>query len=101
MKSVASRPELMGEVAPKLQNSLFFSLLARELRVETGSIATASATTHSFEPRDFLETSKWPAIGGLRRWCFVSAETNFAQGGISGELSLCPEIAVPGGRIEK
>ena len=32
---------------------------------------------------------------------FVSAETNFTQSGISGELSLCPEIAVPGGRIGK
>ena len=28
---------------------------------------------------------------------FVSTETNFARGGISGELSLWPEIAVPGG----
>jgi hypothetical protein len=38
---------LMREVAPKLQNSLFFSLLAGNLRVETGSTTTASATNHS------------------------------------------------------
>jgi hypothetical protein len=44
---------------------------------------------------------KWPAIGGLSRWRFVSAETNFTQSGISGELSLWPEFAVPGGRIGK
>jgi hypothetical protein len=66
----------MREVVPKLQNSLFFSLLAGNYDAETGSITTASATTHSFEPRDFPETCKWPAIGGLRRWRFVSAETN-------------------------
>jgi hypothetical protein len=32
---------------PKFKNSLFFSLLAGNLVVETGSTATASATTHS------------------------------------------------------
>jgi hypothetical protein len=34
----------MCEVASKLQNFLFFSLLAGNCGVETGSIATASAT---------------------------------------------------------
>ena len=35
----------MREAAPKSQNSLFFSLLAGNCDAETGSIATASATT--------------------------------------------------------
>jgi hypothetical protein len=33
-------------------------------------MVTASATTHSFEPRDFPETAKEPAIGGLLRLRF-------------------------------
>jgi hypothetical protein len=33
---------------PKSQNSLFFSLLAGNLGVETGSTATASATTFNW-----------------------------------------------------
>jgi hypothetical protein len=47
-------PEIIGLVgavmalgAPKLKNSLFFSLLAGNWDVETGSRMTASATTHS------------------------------------------------------
>jgi len=37
-----------------LQNSLLISLLAGNLTVETGSTATASATTHSRANQDFL-----------------------------------------------
>ena len=33
-------------------------------------MVTASATTQSFEPRDFPETAKKPAIGGLLRLRF-------------------------------
>src|SRR6266478_5134564 len=36
------------------ENSLLFSLLSGNLDVETGSIRTASATTHSCAKRDFL-----------------------------------------------
>lgn len=35
------------ENSPRIEKSLFFSLLAGNLTVETGSRATASATTHS------------------------------------------------------
>jgi hypothetical protein len=38
--------------------------------VETVSTTTASATTQSFEPEDFPETAKKPAIGGLWRLRF-------------------------------
>ena len=48
------RPEIIGfagrlicGAARKLKNSLFFSLLAGNLAVETGSITTASATSPS------------------------------------------------------
>ena len=48
-----------------------------------GGSNPSSPTTHSFEPRDFPETSKKPAIGGLRRrsdvGVSVSVET-FAAG---------------------
>src|SRR5689334_14622962 len=66
-----------------------------------GGSSPPGPTTHSFEPRDFPDTCKWAAIGGLRRWRFVSAETNFTRSGISGELSLWSEFTVPGGRIGK
>jgi hypothetical protein len=46
-KSLGFAGGLMREVAPKLKNSLFFSLLAGNLDAETGSTTTASATTHS------------------------------------------------------
>ena len=69
--------------------------------IETGLKVTACATTHSVERLDFREIGKWAAIGGLRRWHFVSAETNFTQSEISGELSLWPEFAVPDGRVGK
>ena len=70
----AKAPEIIGlmgslmcEAGLNLKNSLFFSLLAGNLGVETGSTMTVSATTHSFERRDFPETAKSPAIGGGRR----------------------------------
>jgi hypothetical protein len=48
-----------------LQNSLLISLLAGNLTVETGSTATASATTHSRATRDFLKLREWPRFGGI------------------------------------
>ena len=64
-----------------------------------GGSSPPGPTTHSFEPGGFLDCGKRAAIGGLRRWCFVSAEINSTPSGISGELSLWPEFAVPGGCI--
>ena len=52
-------------VGPKLKNSLFFSLLAGNLGVETGSTATASATTDSRATREFLKPREWPTFSGL------------------------------------
>jgi hypothetical protein len=40
---------------------------------------TPGPTTHSFEPRDFPETSKKPAIGGLRRRRFALRETEVVK----------------------
>ena len=49
-----------------LQNSLFFSLLAGNLRVETGSILAASTTTHSRANQGFRRFVKEPPFGGVR-----------------------------------
>ena len=53
-------------------NSLIISLLAGNLRVETSSLATASATTHSLLTRDFPDSRKSPAFCGAVRGRFVS-----------------------------
>src|SRR5262245_26483449 len=55
-------------------------------------------TTHSFEPRDFLETSKRPAVGGLRRRRFGLRGDPSGLKAILGELSLGAEIPFPGNR---
>src|SRR5437763_4570377 len=91
--SGASRGIRVGPVAQWLEPTAHNGLV--------GGSSPPGPTTHSFEPRDFPDTCKWAAIGGLRRWRFVSAETNFTRSGISGELSLWPAFAVPGGRIGK
>jgi transposase InsO family protein len=46
-RTVRKWVDRMHDDAPKLENSLFCSLLAENLDAETGSITTASATTHS------------------------------------------------------
>ena len=56
---------------------------------------TASTTTHSFEPRDFPETAKEPAIGGLCGCVSVSAETVSGLKAILGGLSLGRGIPFP------
>jgi hypothetical protein len=63
---------------------------------ETGSNGAASTTTHSFEPRDFPETSKRPAIGGSDVGVSVSVETFSGREAFSGELSLALGIPFPG-----
>jgi hypothetical protein len=64
-----------------LQNSRFFSVIDGNSIAETGSIWTASATTHSFELEDFPETSQRPAIGGLRYRRFSLRGDLFRRGG--------------------
>jgi hypothetical protein len=48
-----------------LRISLLFSLLAGNRDAETGSTATASATTQSHTNRDFLKYRKMPTFSGL------------------------------------
>jgi len=54
-----------------------------------------SPTTHSFEPRDFPETAKKPAIGGLCGCVSVSANTVFGLNAILGRLSPGRGIPFP------
>jgi hypothetical protein len=56
----------VGEEEPKLKNSLFFSLLAGNLDAETGSIATASATTHSYNLEISRSVEKAAVLAGFR-----------------------------------
>ena len=56
-------------------------------------------TTHSFEPRDFPETAKKPAIGGLCGCVSVSAETFSGLEAILGYLSLRRGIPFPRCRL--
>ena len=63
----------MREVASKLQNSLFFSLLAGNWNAETGSITTASATTHSGHLRicrDLRDVAAFSGHSCCRFWPF-------------------------------
>src|SRR5665811_62912 len=55
------------EARLKLKNSLFFSLLAGNLGVETGSTRTASATTQSSQPPKSLARSQRPRTSALLR----------------------------------
>ena len=55
----------------------------------------AGPTTHSFEPRDFMETAKKPAIGGLWAGVSVSAEIVSGLKAILGGLSLGRGIPFP------
>jgi hypothetical protein len=50
------------------------------------SLSPLRSTTHSFEPLDFLETVKWPAIGGLRRWRFGLCRDRYWHGGYFGRV---------------
>jgi hypothetical protein len=71
------------------------SRISGNLDAETGSNPTASATTHFFELADFPETAKWPAIGELRRWRFVSAETNSSKAGFWASCLCGPNSPFP------
>src|SRR5262245_23546159 len=51
-----------------------------------GGSSPPGPTTHSFEPRDFPETSKRPAIGGLRRRRFGLRGDLFRPGGDFGRV---------------
>jgi hypothetical protein len=61
---------------------------------ETGSHSTASATTQSFEPADFPETAKKPAIGGLLRLRFGLREDRFWPEGDFGPFVSGPRNPV-------
>jgi hypothetical protein len=79
------------------RSSLHFvgiSLHFPKLQGETGWHGTASTTTHSFEPRDFPETSKRPGIGGLRRRRFGLRGDLFRPGGDFGQVVSGPRNPV-------
>jgi hypothetical protein len=57
-------------------------------------MVTASATTHSFEPRDFPETAKKPAIGGLSRLRFGRCRDDFWPEGDFGQFVSGPRNPV-------
>jgi hypothetical protein len=54
------------KIIPESINSLFFSLIAGNSVVETGLIATASATTHSFEADDIPNAENDAAVAAFR-----------------------------------
>ena len=98
-KSLGFECHLLGEAAPELQISLFFSLLAGNCDAETGSIATASATTHSYENAQFPKMAKYPRIGAFFSQSSSLLRDKFLPKaefwrGVSG-----PEILVPGNRL--
>src|SRR4029434_3785433 len=59
-----------------------------------GGSSPPGPTTHSSEPRDFPETFKRPAIGGLRRRRFGLRGDLFRPGGIFGRLVSGPRNPV-------
>src|SRR5215467_11117440 len=59
-----------------------------------GGSSPPGPTTHSFEPRDFPETSKRPAIGGLRRRRFGLRGDLFPPGGDFGQVVSGPRNPV-------
>ncbi len=67
--------------------------------METGSNVTASATTHSFEPPDFPETAKWPAIGGHAGRRSGPSGDRFLHYGHFGQVVSSHKNPVPGGSI--
>jgi hypothetical protein len=58
------------------------------------SLSPLGPTTHSFEPRGFPETSKRPAIGGLRRRRFGLRGDLFRPGGDFGRVVSGPRNPV-------
>jgi|ERR1039458_6215922 hypothetical protein len=82
----------------KLKNSLFFSLFAGNLGVETGSTWTASATTQSRILRDFPKPRKLRRIGGVARQRSVSEIGYPKFGGDFGAFVSGREIPFPGNR---
>ncbi len=76
-------------------NSLFFSLLAWKMDAETGSTATASATTHSGSNGDFPEPSDLPRIGGVAQRDFVSAPASLNLQGRFGLFVSALKIPFP------
>src|SRR5437899_177333 len=68
------------------RNSLFFSVLAGNLAVETGSTTTASATTQSFETRDFPKHEENDRVGGLLRGRSVSGDFGLSPSGVPGDV---------------
>jgi hypothetical protein len=52
---------------PFFRFPLYFALLFRKIELETGSMATASATTQSFATEEFLSPREKPRIGGVVR----------------------------------
>ncbi len=62
---------------------------------ETGSTATASATTHSGSNGDFPEPSDLPRIGGVAQRDFVSAPASLNLQGRFGLFVSAPKIPFP------
>jgi hypothetical protein len=83
------------EIAPELKRSLFFSLLAGNLGVETGSTTTASATTHSLDrPQRFPGLTRNARIwrGQRRRGCLCKQASGAAA--VRSTRILWPRIPV-------
>ena len=57
-------------------------------------MVTASATTHSFEPRDFPETAEEAAIGGILRLRFGLRGDRFCPEGDFGRFVSGPRNPV-------
>ena len=77
------------------RNSLLISLLAGNLRVETGSHVTASATTHSRATGDFLKLRGWPAFSGIKCGCSISAKGQLNWEPVLALLSLASKSGCP------
>src|SRR5258708_35853769 len=77
------------------KNSLLNSLLAGNLDVETGSIWTASATTQSYAPGDFLKEYEKPRIGGIRGTVRSQRRHRYGRQVVSAHFSLAPKSRFP------
>jgi hypothetical protein len=78
--------------------SLYFSLLPGKSDLETGSIAPASATTHSEVRRDFPVRDAQRPIGGVVRPCLFSAMASRDVRGGFGAFVSARKIPFPGNR---
>ena len=80
-----------------LQNSLLISLLAGNLTVETGSTATASATTQSAQSPNPETLRQKPALSGLNWHQIFDARSQSRRIRKNGGLVSGQKNSVPGG----